>query len=262
MRRIIYAVLALIIVANVAVAGNVAKGNPNPGILPPGSTPHGHTYDEWGDIWWQWAMSIPADVNPLADATGVNAGIGQSGSVWFLAGVSGIPCSSESQPCPVERTVTIPAGKALFFPIYNWLWINTPNIGEVPDPAWSPEEEARERKILADGIDEMADSLTCEIDGRQLSDLQSYRSVTPNGGAFMVTLPDGDLWGIVGIQLYTGTTQVVRPGLFGPSVQDGIFLMLAPLSAGQHTIHFTAGNAQDVTYHLIVVAGLSFNLVR
>src|SRR6516162_4753678 len=29
--------------------------------------------------WWQWALSIPTSVNPLADATGDNAFVGQRG---------------------------------------------------------------------------------------------------------------------------------------------------------------------------------------
>ena len=36
--------------------------------------------------WWQWALSIPASVNPQRDGTGENAFVGQRGSVWFLAG--------------------------------------------------------------------------------------------------------------------------------------------------------------------------------
>jgi hypothetical protein len=242
MRRIIYAVLVLVIVANVALAGNVAKGNPNPGIMPPGSTPHGHTYDEWGDIWWQWALSIPVDNNPLADMTGLNAAVGQSGHVWFLGGIFG------QQGHVAERTVTVPPGKALFFPIVNYIWVNTPEFGDAP---WSPEQEATVRAANAAWIDSYAaGELSCEIDGHPVADILSYRSVTPQGEAFMQTFPENNIWGI-------------PADTYGPSVQDGIYLMLAPLSAGEHTIHFSAHHefppdkggefSLDVTYHLTVL---------
>jgi hypothetical protein len=61
----------------------------------------------------------------------------------------------------------------------------------------------------------------------------------------MVYLPENDVW-----NLWTYGLPV--PGIYGPSIQDGIYLMLAPLSKGQHTIHFTAGTFLDVTYHLTV----------
>ena len=45
----------------------------------------------------------------------------------------------------------------------------------------------------------------------------------------------------------------------GTSVSDGYFVMLAPLSAGQHTIHFKGSEGAapntftlDITYHLTV----------
>lgn len=64
----------------------------------------------------------------------------------------------------------------------------------------------------------------------------------------MITLGENNLWGL-------------DPGKYGPSVDDGIYLMLAPLRPGKHTIRFTAASvgfdgqpwALDVTYHLKVV---------
>jgi hypothetical protein len=219
-----------------AMAANLAlAGNPNPKILPIGSTPYGMTYGEWGDAWWQWVMSIPADINPVADPTGECAAVGQSGPVWFLAGTYG---------GAVERTITIPAGKALFFPIYNALWINVPELGDNP---WSAEQEAMIRETLAGWVDAFGpNDLTCEIDGQPVADILAYRCPTPTGGAFMVDLPENDVWGL-------GTLGLPLPGTYGPSIEDGIYLMVAPFSKGQHTIHFTAGTFLDVTYHLTVL---------
>src|SRR2546422_1386860 len=94
--------LALLTVATSALA----QRNSNPDIAPPNSTPYGHTYGEWGALWWRWALSIPTD-NPVADTTGQFAATGQAGPVWFLAGSFG---------ATVTRTVQVPAGKGLFFP--------------------------------------------------------------------------------------------------------------------------------------------------
>ncbi len=58
------------------------KGNAgNPGVLPPHSQPYGKSYGEWATKWWQWALSIPADRNPLTDLTGAFAGEDQCGPV-------------------------------------------------------------------------------------------------------------------------------------------------------------------------------------
>ena len=210
------------------LASALAARNPNPTILPPNSNPHGMSYGQWGDAWWQWALSIPADVNPMLDPTGEFAAEGQSGSVWFLAGTQG---------GTAVRTVTVPAGKSLFFPIYNWVWVNLPEFGDDP---WSEEQEAFARESLAFFVDTPPE-LSCEIDDRAVQQITSYRCQTPEDGEYMVTFPDGNVWGL-------------PAGTYGPSVSDGYFLMLAPLSAGEHTIHFAAEGDLDVTYH-ITVAG-------
>ena len=50
--------------------------------LPPGQLP------ELTGEWWQWALSIPASVNPNLVQTGDDTCmIGQRGPIWFLAGV-------------------------------------------------------------------------------------------------------------------------------------------------------------------------------
>jgi len=212
-------------VASSALAGRGNQGNQR--VMPPQSHAFGMTYGEWGDAWWRWAISIPADINPLCDTTGSKATVGQSGDVWFLAGIG---CDLVS---PV-RTVTVPADKALFFPIYNWAYINTPEYG---DPEWSPEQETAVRQWIADQMD-AASGFVCQIDGVEVLNITSYRCQTPEGGAFMVTFPEGGMWGM-------------PAGTYGPTVADGIFLMLKPLPAGQHTIQWSSPNG-EVTYYLTV----------
>ena len=226
-----------------ALATNLAlAGNPNPKVLPIASSPYGQSYGEWSDAWWAWALSIPTDTNPIVDPDGGFGALGQSGPVWYLAGVGwGIGPT-------VERTLAVPAGKGLFFPLVNYVWINVPEYG---DPPWTPEQEAFARGYIGAGIDSAQD-LTCQVDGKEITDLMVYRCATPLDGEGMVTMPDGNLFGL-------------PAGTYGPMVTDGYYLMLTPLTPGEHTIHFTAGLAgsgppynvppsptMDVTYHLTV----------
>jgi len=88
-----------------------------------------------------------------------------------------------------------------------------------------------------------------------LQDLESYRSQSP-----LFTfgpLPDNNVLQFFGVNAPAGTVSA--------SVSDGVHLMLAPLSRGDHTLHFhgaldlsSIGGptfVQDITYHLTVVPG-------
>jgi hypothetical protein len=229
-------VLALAMATNLALAGVGNVGNP--GIAPPQASSHGMAYGEWSGEWWQWAYSFPMANNPVSDPTGALASLGQSGPVWFLAGTYGTVA---------ERTVTVPPGKALFFPIVNTIWVNLPELGDNP---WSDEQRAFAKAYIAPFIDS-AFNLTCQIDGVEVKDITAYRCQTPDGEEYMVTFPTNDNpWG--------GAPYFLPAGTYGPCVDDGIYLMVAPLSAGEHTIHFTAATsawgpfALEVTYHLTV----------
>ena len=83
----------------------------------------------------------------------------------------------------------------------------------------------------------------CEIDGVAVSDLESYRTITAPGEEYFVSLPDDNIY-------------ESPAGSYGPSINAGIFLILRPQSAGEHTIQmFTSDNAgetSDVTYELTV----------
>ncbi|MGH9975265.1 MAG: hypothetical protein ACRD8Z_05440, partial [Nitrososphaeraceae archaeon] len=54
-----------------------------------GSEPFGRSYEDWTAKWWQWLLSIPNSENAAVDTTGEHCGVGQNGSVWFLAGTTG-----------------------------------------------------------------------------------------------------------------------------------------------------------------------------
>jgi hypothetical protein len=209
-------------------------------VVPIDAMPYGQAYGEWSGAWWRWAYSFPTGANPVEDLTGEFADLGQSGNVWLLAGTFGQVA---------ERTVTVPAGKALFIPIANQMWVNIPELG---DPDWSPEQEAFARTLCTNAIDGMAD-LACQVDGQEIRNIEDFRCNTPRGGEYYLTMPENNLVDAAvspyGLELPAGT--------YGPSVDEGIYLMLAPLSVGRHSIHFTAAAADgswglEVTYDLTV----------
>ena len=229
-------VLVAITMALLETTATFACCNPNPGVFPPRSHPYGRTYGEWSNAWWQWALSIPTSVNPLLDRNGADCSEGQSGPVWFLAGTLENTAGTKG----FFRSCTIPAGKALFFPIANF--VNT-NLG-CPPTTYTV-------KQLHDQLDGLIDTVTtleADVDGKPIRDIkQLYRAKTDNT-SFSVTLPSDNL--------FTSTSCPIAAGTYHDLVSDGYYLMLTPLSVGSHTIHFkgetSSGFTTEVTYHLTV----------
>ncbi len=232
---VVVVVLGLLVPTTMPVA---QAGNPNPRVLPPHSRPYGKSYAEWSAKWWQWVLSIPASVNPNLDPTGEFSDQGQSGPVWFIAGNFG---------GDVTRSFNVPAGKALFFPIVNQEWDNY--LWLDPDTNSTIEEM---RAILRDSIDG-AINLACEVDGVPIRGLKNVLTTRyrVESVPFAITLPPDNLYQAVGcLDCF--------PGTYSPAVGDGVYLMLAPLSVGEHTITFHAevpayGFTLTVTNHITVV---------
>ena len=69
-----------------------------PRIAPIHTKPAGQTYGRWATEWWQWALGVPAAVNPLTDTTGEHCTQRQVDQVWFLAGsISTDPVAHETK---------------------------------------------------------------------------------------------------------------------------------------------------------------------
>jgi len=187
--------------------------------------------------WWEFATSIPTEVNPLLDTSGANCMVGQRGSTWFLAGTfSG---------GTVSRSCSVPAGEALFFPIVNSVNINAPNVcGQGTDNL----SVAQLRAMSASFIDG-ATNLSAEVDGKPLRNLIRVRSAV-----FAIAFPADNIF-----DAPCGGPGTVPAGIYSPAVDDGIYVLLQPLSVGTHTIHLHAEVASqnfvlDVTYNLTVIA--------
>lgn len=227
----------LLIAVSLALGSPALQAGPPAKVLSARSTAYGKPLNEWSAAWWQWVGSIPASSNPLLDQTGQSAASGQSGNVWFLAGnMGGV----------TERTVVVPAGKALLVPLLNTMYLGFP-CDERGLPGCEVDqalEAAKDIPTLLSFITPSMDGaiLSCEIDGIPVLNLSKQR--VESSAIYSVTLGEENLFGL-------------PPGPYHPCVDTGYYLFLAPLSVGTHTLHFAAATADesfslDVTYHITV----------
>jgi hypothetical protein len=236
MKRIL--VVAIVLgLAVLAVPSVMARDADDPKVIDRDSVAYGRTYSEWSAAWEQWALSIPVANHPLFDNG--DCSVGQSGPVWFLGGKF---CNINNPNCGtsnVVRSCSVPAGEALYIPVLNGEF----SVLESNNPL----EQIDDLRLLAA---QAMNGTTNEfdIDGKQIRNLlQDFRVQST---AFVFTIPDDNLFNAVGEGPYPG-------GAYFPGLDDGVYVMLAPLRAGPHKIHFhgymPAYNfTLDITYNLTV----------
>lgn len=144
-------------------------------IYPLSSKPFGLTYAEWSIKWCQWLLSIPKPNNPAFDSSGLYAGVGQSNpNMFFLCqtieGVDLIP----------TRTISIPAGCAIFMPIINW--ISTMDV--------DGKNDLQLLSVAKEKMDVISD-LSLVVNGVEIAEpLNHYRV---NSYLFLAELPDNNI---------------------------------------------------------------------
>src|SRR5215469_7397204 len=183
---------------------------PNLSVFSSDSKPYNFTYGEWTARWWQWGYSVPKNSNPAYDNTGKNCAQGQKGPVWFLAGTYGHP---------VDRVCTIPAGKAILFPILN----SECSFAEFPKL-----KTLSQLRTCAKTIQDHVTTLYASVDGIPIPRLQEYRI---QSSPFNFTLPQNNILGMP-----ANTTQAIA---------DGNWVFLKPLSPGNHKLTFKGGIQQS-----------------
>ncbi|MEE4254757.1 MAG: hypothetical protein V2I50_12020 [Desulfuromusa sp.] len=244
--------------ATTAVLGSFAlakNGNPNPKVLPPHAHPFGKSYGEWTAEWWKWHFKLPATKHPAFSLNGDNCDAGQSGKVWFLTGAFTTEVPDNEFNTIVRESCHVPTGKALFFPIIN---IECSTIEEEPFFLIEEGTDANVETCAAsfvDGTNAVVSDLYVEFDDAPLQHLEGYRFQSPVF-KFGFDDPTDNILGVDCNQLYCDDLR---------SVSDGYWIMLPPLSRGQHTIRFTGSFRDpqtnelffglDVTYELMVVGG-------
>jgi hypothetical protein len=209
---------------DIASAESQSAGESSVRVFPPYSRPFDKSFAEWSAEWWQFVFSLPTSENPILDTVGTACAVGQHGPVWFLLGSFG--------SVPVLRTCSIPEGKALFLPVVNQADINATT------------QTVRELRAEIAPCGDAATALVAEVDGEPIENLRRSRVKSV---PFEITVPQGGL---------------IDPGTYSPGVSDGFYLMLKPLSVGQHTIHFSGREPArakctavdvDTTYMLTIV---------
>jgi len=181
--------------------------------------------------WAQWLYSIPASVNPIADATGQNCMVGQSGSVWYLTPGSGGGTGS--------RICTVPQGVKLEIMVAGNTYVYTP--GYCGDVAGKTVRELR--AAIAAFTDALTVNVTLDGAPAQATRIRS--------AAFPTALPADNLF-----TAFCGGPGSVPAGVY-LSVDDAYYAEIENLSLGTHTLQLVATNGgsfnRNVVYTLTVV---------
>jgi hypothetical protein len=192
--------------------------------------------DQYGNLtaeWWQWLFKQPVSTNPWFDETGERAangqenGSGPAGKYFFLCGVVNVSGTA-------ERTITVPAGKALFFGVLNSEW-DTGGVGaslKVPEL----------RALAAADIATVTDIYAC-LDGKPLELLRIQSPI------FSYWVPPTDnVLQFFGAEV-TGTVK--------QAYTDGYWVYHAPLPpGGPYLLTFGGaafgGYTEAIIYHITV----------
>ncbi len=234
MRAPVSALFSFLLVVAIAVPCAVAE-TPTFTIIDRDSVYYGKTYAEWIVAWNQWSIGMPVSQHPLFDV--VDCSSGQTGPVWFLGGKY---CALNSSNCGVTgvtRSCTVPKGKSLFLSILD-TEVSTleTGIASIVDL----------KKAAQDYVDPT--EATLFIDGVEVPNVKDRFRVQTD--PFSFTIPKDNQFTAVGEGHF-------NKGTYFPGVDDGVYVMIAPLSIGQHTIAFTGRFPQwdfgfDVTYTITV----------
>lgn len=183
-------------------------------VLSPKRAWYGQTYDEWAADWWQWAADLPADdAHPLIADGEMDCSLGQKGKVWFLGGTF---AGSE----PVTRICKVPKGKALFFPVVNT--ICSPLTADPNDPDFLLACAKNPGDVY--GFEFQMTPLSATIDGRPVRRLQRFYTLSDE--VFHIgPVPYPNLFDV------PAETE-------GDAATSGYYLLLPPLSEGEHEIAF------------------------
>jgi hypothetical protein len=233
-----------------------------PGVIPPTVSVQGRTYSQWSVAQWQWELEQPnnpqspvVDPNPgtASNPEPVDCTLDQSGSVWFLAGIS---VSQNYQTA--YRACSIPSGKYLFFPVVDG-WNDNLNCPDLGNTTVTPGHLKQNVRRQTDGI--VPGSMNVTLDGNSVAGLQDsktgYRAAADG---FFYTLP-ANSWLSAAFcppphTPFPSGTMPPPPGAFA----DGVYIMLAPLPVGVHHLSFAAQETsgplgpanQNVTYTITV----------
>jgi hypothetical protein len=193
-------------------------------IVPGGSVVEGKTIGDWGYEWWQYWFGVTSP-DPISDTTGQFQNVGQTPPVFFTCAAAG-PAAG----VPVVRTFTVPADRHILVSLFSVGVYYEPGI-DPPDvctnalPAFV--EQTTSLSFSLDGVP--ISSANLRANHRETSALGQTAHIVPGNPYF----PAGDY-----------------PGSCG----DGFFVMIEPLSPGQHVIEcgFTHQNGGSLNHTNVI----------
>lgn len=210
-RIVLIAVLLIPMSLGLTVGATAQEATPAMGgpvtILAPDESYAGRSRAEWDAQQWQWILSFPAEASPGVDTTGEKCGFGQSGPVFFLPG----NFTGE----PTEITCYVPQGMAIY------VGMGGAGCTTVEPPPFFGRNEAELTECAIAATDALVE-VTVTINGQEVPDVMSYRTVTP---LFTLTFPEDNLLGV--------------PAGVANSVADGYSIIVAPPDPGEYVITVT-----------------------
>jgi len=223
--------------------GSAAQNKPAPNevyVIAPDSMPFGATYEQWAAVYWQWAMSIPVEKNPVLDGP---CDVQQSGSVFFLAGNTG---------GAHHRSCVIPSDTGIFVPLLTGLGRSCPELASTPKVCQELTSESAIREKARGPVDSANALLRMTIDGIEIPIGAEYRVETALFADKSPANPDERL-----IDSCSGPIEAnscgVPEGSEREVVADGYFVMINSLPPGNHVIHLAANvgpNSSEPPYEV------------
>jgi hypothetical protein len=196
-------------------------------VLPPSSLPYGFSYEEWSAKFWQWTLG--QSTNHMKSLGEPDICSGPASRVRFLG-----PSIIGGEAIHIETNhITIPRGTPLFFPIFA-LWQDNGNCPLTAFTTFTADQLAAFDQASWSAVTET----TCTIDGIAVEGMDdptnSVYNVLSTPFSYTTAEKDNILAGELGATCIPGDFTVY------PAVAEGLYLMLAPLSPGKHTIHAVA----------------------
>lgn len=228
-RTLLYALTTLsITLAAASYAGAAKGGNGNAKVVPPNASFRGQTYGEWEAGFWQAGLETPV---VEGDHPFFSGGVipGEKGVVYLPS-----PFGDD-----VHIDVTVRPGTPLFIPIF------TVECSEIEDFPFHGEDEAEMRANANEWVDHSWGHYAI-VDGASVKHIEAYRSESPL--VEFGPLPENNIYGFP-----AGTTSL--------SVSAGYYVLLEPLSIGEHTVEigaaltreeFDLDFAYNTTFHITV----------
>jgi len=217
--------LTHLFVAFFATATFAEDITPNDFLVQLDSKVQDRSLSHYANTWWQWAYSMPQSESPVRDVTGEKCAVNQDGDVWFLAGGFG--------NSKISRRCTIPADTYLFFPIINMVQFTAPDV-------------VRTCQEVKDGAARNNDrfvQLRATLNGALFSGLDQYRIASEECFDLLAKVPPEN-----------------QPPSYAPAATDGYWMMLKPLPAGEHDLHFQAFYTNQDTAFGTMVQNIGYRL--